>query len=149
MSFWKIFWIIVVAVSCVLGRLFYNLYLGIWAQYSIAQASLVAQLYIGTATIIGIVVTLLYATYQFARAVARPEIGLYLDESKARKKSIRVTETPRIELPLFVHNEGNAVAELYQIELSAPISLQDLYELCIVPKVEVEKLYFSGLIYLT
>jgi len=144
MSFKKTFWVSVAVVSVALSILFYNLYRGVWSQYSIEQASFVSQLYIGTITVIGIVFTLLWVTYQFGRAIARPQIKLYFDEKKRDSEKIRITGTSsqRLYLPVFVYNDGGAIAESYQIEFEAHEDFTQLYAPSFFDSLESQRIPF-------
>jgi len=122
MRFWQVYMGAIIVILLVIGA---TIYWNFFSPFRPQEASLQyasAQLVFTTVTIMGIVFSLLYATYQFRRSLARPIIKLTFDEMGATKKSIDlgVQQITALDIPIYAYNKGNKVATMYQIELRIP-----------------------------
>ncbi len=126
MSFWKLFGIATLVIIAIEGVLVYLYFWGAWSTLINAERSGIAQIYIGTVSVVAIVFTLLYATFQFRKALAKPQLKIVVDQDRRTKTSISTTKSTsgaladEASLNLYVYNDGNLVAELYSIEFRIP-----------------------------
>jgi len=122
MRFWRVYAVATIVVILVIG---FTVYWSFFSPHSPQELSLQytkALLIFTAATLIAVVFTVLYATYQFRISLARPIIKLTLDEMGATKKSIDlgVQQIKQFDIPIYACNQGNKVATTYQIELRIP-----------------------------
>jgi len=125
MSFGKVFWVAVIVIATILGIFFYNYYCGIWSSIDPIERNSVTQIYFGTAMLIGVVFALLYSTVQFVRSRAKPDLKIGIDKDMKTKDSFQIPKTVFEEghgceqsLDLYIHNTGNVVADLYNVEFT-------------------------------
>ena len=126
MDFGRVFWTATFVILSVLGVLTYQYVWGTWSTLAVAERNGIAQIYLGSITLVAIVFTLLYATVQFRKAIAKPQIKIIVDQNRGTKTSICTTNRAdgvlgdEASLNLYVYNDGNLVAELYSIEFKIP-----------------------------
>ena len=131
MSFNKVFNTAIVAILTILGLLFYEFYFGIWSSLELAEKSIIAQIYFSTVILIAVIFTLLYATVQFRKIVASPQLEVVVDQDGNHKRHISIskvllntTQDNKQMLNLYIHNEGDLVADLYNVEFKLPSILK-------------------------
>ena len=152
MSFWKLFGIATLVIIAIEGVLVYLYFWGAWSTLINAERSGIAQIYIGTVSVVAIVFTLLYATFQFRKALAKPQLKIVVDQDRRTKTSISTTKSTsgaladEASLNLYVYNDGNLVAELYSIEFRIPSIFQTipLKEQRVIPKVNYQQLFSTA-----
>jgi len=123
MSFWKVFCIAIVVIVAAVGILLHQYFYGLWSTLQIDERSGIAQIYLGSITLIAIVFTLLYATFQFRKSLAKPQLKIVVDQDRKTKISISAENTLSGKLAsfnLYIYNNGNLVADLYSIEFKIP-----------------------------
>ncbi len=126
MGFWKVFCIAIVVIVAAVGLLLYQYFCGSWSTLQVAERNGIAQIYLGTVSVIAIVFTLLYSTFQFRKALAKPQLRIVVGQNMGTKTSISTTKSARgaltdeASLNLYVYNDGNLVADLYSIEFTIP-----------------------------
>ncbi len=126
MSFWKVFWIAIFVIAAAIGVLLYQYFCGSLSALQIDERSAIAQIYLGSITLVAVVFTLLYATFQFRKALSKPKLRIVVDQNRETKTSIITTKSARggladeASINLYVYNDGNLVADLYSIEFTIP-----------------------------
>jgi len=126
MSFWRVFTIAIVVIAAAVGLLLYLYFYGSWATLQVNERNGIAQIYLGSITLVALVFTLLYATFQFRKAIAKSQLQIVVDQDRKTKTSISTTKradgglADEASLNLYVYNDGNLVAELYSIEFKIP-----------------------------
>lgn len=126
MSFWKLFGIATLVIIAIEGVLVYEYFWGVWSTLIDTERSGIAQIYIGTVSVVAIVFTLLYATFQFRKALAKPQLKIVVNQDRKTKAFISTIKRAdgglgdEASLNLYVYNDGNLVAELYSIEFRIP-----------------------------
>ena len=119
-SFLKVYLPTAVVASTVIGIIVY------WSFFSSnrhSEPSLQyahAQLMFSMVVVLAVIFTLLYATHQFRRSLARPNMRLVLDESGAKKKHFTLYKGKALDIPIYAYNSGDRIAATYQIELTIP-----------------------------
>jgi len=120
--FWKLYLVPTIVVMLLIGSIVWWNFFSEFKPNEILVRYANAQLAFSAVTIMGIVFTLLYATHQFRRSLAKPDIKLTFDETGATKKFMDLEEQQNKDLliPIYAYNGGNKVASIYQIELKVP-----------------------------
>ena len=120
MRFWNAYAGATVVALLVIGA---TIYWNFFGPYKASESSLQyasAQLVFTAVAIMAVVFSLLYATHQFRRSLARPVIELAFDEMGNKRKHIRLSQVKELNIPIYAYNKGDRVATTYQIELKIP-----------------------------
>jgi hypothetical protein len=122
MRFWRVYVVATIVVILVIGLAVYWSFFSPYSPQELSLQYAKAQLIFTAVTLVALVFTLLYATYQFRISLARPIMKLTLDEMGATKKSIDLgmQQIKRFDIPIYAYNQGNKVATIYQIEFRIP-----------------------------
>ena len=120
MRFWNVYAGATVVALLVIGATIYWNFFGPYKPSDSALQYASAQLVFTAVVIIAVVFSLLYATHQFRRSLARPDIELAVDETGNKGKGIALSKVKQLDIPIYAHNKGNRVATTYQIELKIP-----------------------------
>ena len=127
MSFWKVFVIALFVILTAVGILLYQYFCGSWSTLQADERTGIAQIYLGSITLVAIVFTLLYATVQFRRTVASPQLKVVVDQGGSTRTNISIPKllpntAKDYTLPfnLYIYNDGNLVADLYNVEFKLP-----------------------------
>lgn len=127
MSFDKVFWTATIIIMVSVGVFIYEYVWGSWSVLEPLERISSAQLYFSVATFVAIVFTLLYATVQVRRVLARPQLKMVIGEERETKTSVIVPlklleerQTWEGKLALYIYNGGNLVSDLYNVEFELP-----------------------------
>ncbi len=120
MRWWNIYSKICVVVLIILGV---AIWLGFFSPLPFEQAQYTKfQSMLAVISAIAVIFTLIYATIQFRRTIAKPKIRINFDEKGKTEGNITIPEKDRSQsiLDLFITNMGDAVAYIFQIDLEIP-----------------------------
>ena len=127
MNFWTVFCTATFIILSVLGILVYQYIWGSWSTLEVAERNGIAQIYLGSITLVAVVFTLLYATFQFRRTVASPQLKVVVDQGGSTRTNISIPKLlPKtakdytLPFNLYIYNDGNQVADLYNVEFKLP-----------------------------
>jgi hypothetical protein len=120
MNWWNIYTKIIFAVILILAVVIVLSFI-IQLPYDSSQYARF-QSYLSVISATGVISTLIYATVQFRRTIAKPKIVITYDEKGTTERDIIVPIKDRRQtaLNLVVTNKGNAVASIFQIDLEMP-----------------------------
>lgn len=119
MRFREIYWKATIVAILVIGLIVWYCLYSPFASQDEAIKYAQAQLYFSVVVIIGIIFSLLYATAQFRKSLARPNLKLTFDEEDVTKIFLNV-EQKEFVIPIYAYNKGDKVASTYQIQLEIP-----------------------------
>jgi hypothetical protein len=95
---------------------------GVWIALRLDYPDLVATAALGYAVLAFIAVWFtLYATLaQLQKALAKPKLEVMFTENGKKEWELHCSESHWEGIPLWINNNGNAVAELFSIDLTMP-----------------------------
>ena len=135
MSFIKVFFVATFVILLILGAFYYYFYWGMWSSLGVAEKSVIAQIYFGTTTLVAVVITLLYATVQFRRMVASPQLKVVVDQGGSTRTDISIPKSLlnaaqdyEQQFNLYIYNDGNLVADLYNVEFKLPSIFKPVFQ---------------------
>jgi len=137
MRFWHVYAGATVVALLVIGA---TIYWNFFGPYKASEPSLQyanAQLVFTATAIMAVIFSLLYATHQFRRSLARPIIELAFDKMGNKRTHIGLSQVEKLEIPIYAYNKGDRVATTYQIELKIP----NVFEGYLVREREGDRLY--------
>ena len=105
---------IAIAIPLIHQRIFHTTFL---------ETITFAQAIFSALALVFIIYTFNVSVIQLNKAMARPKLSLAFSEDGKTETSIDISKTQSMftpTMPLWVLNKGNAVAELFQIELEMP-----------------------------
>jgi hypothetical protein len=146
-TWWNIYTKIAIVVIFILG-------FAIWIAFfspllSFCQIQYIRfQSLLAVVSAIAIIFTLIYATIQFRKLIARPNIKVRFNDSDSNevsavlRKGEREFHTQKI-CDIFVTNTGDAVAMVFQIDFEVPLSsgiaVPEIYENRFRPYITISK----------
>ncbi len=120
MRFWRVYVGATIVALLVIGSTIYGSFFGPYKPSEPSLQYAEAQLVFTAVAIIAVLFSLLYATHQFRRSLARPVIELAFDEMGNKRKHIGLSQVKQLDIPIYAYNKGDRVATTYQIELKIP-----------------------------
>jgi len=139
MGFWRnYYWPATIVVILVLGAIIWSCFFSLLAPEEDSLKYANAQLLFSAVATIGIIFSLLFATAQFRKSLARPNLKLTFGESQKTKTSINLAQQQPSEqlIPIYAYNKGDKVASTYQIQLEMP----NIFERYLVRELEGDRL---------
>lgn len=130
MSFWNKPYVAVGGVLLIIVLAIWLPYI-LWPRSQLLDKFALSQLAFSAVAFFAIFLTLYINLVLFPKYLARPKIRVFFSENRATETSVRISkfqDLPNISLELWVTNDGNAVAKVFQLELDVPDSFNPNFD---------------------